>query len=153
MTKESNALHKRFTSDNVHGQNSVDNQSPNCCLTERFLQTGWVYWKSGIYLFNLDLCPDLRFYSLFGIQFWLNLHVQLAVLTVIILRFNFVAMFIPELLIFTIAMLLSDLAVPFYPHQLTHSSKTRTDYEENTLQSLADSQDSGLPDSVSIKEL
>lgn len=47
---------------------------------------------------------------LVGTQFLINFQVQLAFLSVILLNFNFVGFSVSELLVFTFAWLLSDLA-------------------------------------------
>lgn len=58
---------------------------------------------------------------LFGIQFWINFHVQLAFLSVIFFKFNFIGLSISEFLVITSALFLGDLAVVIYPYRLTVS--------------------------------
>lgn len=55
---------------------------------------------------------------LFGIQFWINYHVQLAFLSVIFFRFEFIGLSFLKFLFITFAAFLSDLAVSVYPTQL-----------------------------------
>ena len=60
---------------------------------------------------------------LIGSQFCANLYVQIAFLSIILFSFDFVCLSVPELLVFTVALFLSDLAVTINQRESVRSEQ------------------------------
>lgn len=88
-------------------------------LMNHLLPTGSIYWKSGLFLF--DLCPGLSgdyWWIKIGMQFSSHFLAQLLVLAVVYFNFNFVGYTVQQLSAIVLTWLLSDLAELLYLREL-----------------------------------